>query len=104
MTVFTVTIVQGHYEERTEVTLIFSSLEKVQEWKNSYKTPSDSFYQNGREWAQVREIEVDTNEVIGISDSFYIDVERMSPQASYKLDEDLLADLAELKAKLKAEL
>ena len=75
MTVFTVTIVQGQYEERTEVTLIFSSLEKVQEWKNSYKTPSDSFYQNGREWAQVREIEVDTNEVIGISDSFYLDVE-----------------------------
>ena len=75
MTGFTVTIVQGKNEERTEVKLIFSSLEKVQEWKNSYKTPSDSFYQNGREWAQVREVEVDTNEVIGISDSFYLNVD-----------------------------
>lgn len=75
MTVFTVTIVQGQYEERTEITLIFSSLEKVQEWKNSYKTPSDSFYQNGREWARIKEVEVDTNEVINIYDSFYLDVE-----------------------------
>lgn len=75
MTVFTVTIVQGQYEERTEVTLIFSSIEKVQEWKNSYKTSSDSFYQNGREWARIKEVEVDTNEVIGTYDSFYLDVE-----------------------------
>lgn len=80
MTVFTVTLVQGQYEDRRERTLIFSSLEKVLEWKDSYKTSYDSFYKNGREWAQIREIEVDTNEVIGISDSFYIDVEGMSPQ------------------------
>ena len=100
MTVFTVTIVQGQYEERTERTLIFSSLEKVWEWKDSYKTLADSFYQNGREWAQVREIEVDTNEVISISDSFYLDVEGILSQSSYKLDEDLLADLAELRDKL----
>ena len=75
MTVFTVTIVQGQYEERAERTLIFSSLEKVWEWKGSYKTLADSFYQNGREWAQVREVELDTNEVISISNSFYLDVE-----------------------------
>lgn len=80
MTVFTVTLVQGQYEDRRERTLIFSSLEKVLEWKDSYKTSYDSFYKNGREWAQIREIEVDTNEVIGISDSFYIDVEGMPPQ------------------------
>ena len=80
MTVFTVTISQGNYEDRRERTLIFSSLEKVLEWKDSYKTSYDSFYKNGREWAQIREIEVDTNEVIGISDSFYIDVEGMPPQ------------------------
>lgn len=80
MTVFTVTLVQGQYEDRRERTLIFSSLERVLEWKDSYKTSYDSFYKNGREWAQIREIEVDTNEVIGVSDSFYIDVEGMPPQ------------------------
>ena len=80
MAVFTVTISQGNYEDRRERTLIFSSLEKVWEWKNSYKTSYDSFYKNGREWVQIREIEVDTNEVIGVSDSFYIDVEGMPPQ------------------------
>ena len=80
MTVFIVTLVQGQYEDRRERTLIFSSLERILEWKDSYKTSYDSFYKNGREWAQIREIEVDTNEVIGISDSFYIDVEGMPPQ------------------------
>ena len=75
MKVFTVTITQGQYEERTENTLIFSSLEKVQEWKESYKTPAESFYYNGEERAQIKEIEVDTNKLISISDSFCIDVE-----------------------------
>ena len=100
MTVFTVTIVQGQYEERTEVTLIFSSLEKVQEWKDSYKTSADSFHQNGREWAQVREVEVDTNELIGISDSFYLDVENTPTHTS--MPEENLAALQELKAKLES--
>ena len=100
MTVFTVTIVQGQYEERTEVTLIFSSLEKVQEWKDSYKTSADSFYQNGREWAQVREVEVDTNELIGVLDSFYLDTE-YTP-IHIPIPEEDLAALQELKAKLKA--
>ena len=75
MKVFIVTITQGQYEERTERTLIFSSLEKVQEWKDSYKTSADSFYYNGEERAQIKEIEVDTNKLISISDSFCIDVE-----------------------------
>lgn len=75
MTIFTVTITQGQYEERTENTLIFSSLEKVQEWKDSYKTSTESFYYNGEERAQIKEIEVDTNKLISISDSFCIDVE-----------------------------
>ena len=44
MKIFIVTITQGQYEERTETTLIFSSLKKVQEWKDSYKTSADSFY------------------------------------------------------------
>lgn len=98
MTVFTVTIVQGQYEDRTEVTLIFSSLDKVQEWKDSYRTPAESIYQNGREWAQVREVEVDTNELIGVSDSFYIDAEGTPTHIS--LPEEDLAALEELKAKL----
>ena len=75
MTIFTVTVTQGQYEERTETTLIFSSLKKVQEWKDSYKTSVDSFYYNGEERAQIKEIEVDTNKLISISDSFCIDVE-----------------------------
>ena len=75
MKVFTVTITQGQYEERTETTLIFSSLKKVQEWKGSYKTSAESFYYNGEERAQIKEIEVDTNKLISISDSFCIDVE-----------------------------
>ena len=75
MKVFTVTITQGQYEERTETTLIFSSLEKVQEWKDSYKTSAESFYYNGEERAQIKEIEVDTNKLISISDSFCIDIE-----------------------------
>ena len=75
MIVFTVTISQGEYENRAERTLIFSSLEKLQEWKDSYKTSADSFYYNGEERAQIKEIEVDTNKLISISDSFCIDVE-----------------------------
>ena len=75
MKVFTVTITQGQYEERTETTLIFSSLEKVQEWKDSYKTSAESFYYNGEERAQIKEMEVDTNKLISISDSFCIDIE-----------------------------
>lgn len=100
MTVFTVTIVQGQYEDRTEVTLIFSSLEKVYEWKDSYKTPAESILQNGREWAQVREIEVDTNELIAVFDSFYLDTGEV--HTHYTLPEEDLAALAELKAKLEA--
>lgn len=104
MTVFTVTIVQGQYEDRTEVTLIFSSLEKVQEWKDSYKTSADSYHFNGRELAHVREIEVDTNELVAISESFYIEVEGIPTHTSiptYLPEEDLKA-LQELKAKLEA--
>ena len=59
MTIFTVTVTQGQYVERTETTLIFSSLKKVQEWKDSYKTSVDSFYYNGEERAQIKEIEDD---------------------------------------------
>lgn len=83
MTVFTVTIIQGEYEERTEEVLIFSSLDKVWEWKGSYVTSADSFYQNGVEWAVIKEIEVDTNKVISVSDFFYLDVEK-----DYPLPED----------------
>ena len=74
MTVFTVTISQGEYADRTERTLIFSSLEKLQEWKDSYKTSYDSFYQNGREWAHIAEIEVDTNKVISRVRPFIVDI------------------------------
>ena len=73
MKVFIVTITQGQYEERTETTLIFSSLKKVQEWKDSYKTSADSFYYNGEERAQIKEIEVDTNKLISVSEPFCID-------------------------------
>ena len=76
MTVFTVTISQGEYEERTERTLVFSSLEKLQEWKDSYKTSANSFYQNGREWAHLEEVEVDTNKIISRSHPFSIDIEQ----------------------------
>lgn len=100
MTVFTVTISQGEYEERTERTLIFSSLEKLQEWRDSYKTSYESFYYNGKEWAHIAEIEVDTNKIISRDSSFYIEVERAPIQFLYDLDKDLLDDLAELKDKL----
>lgn len=76
MIVFTVIISQGEYEDRTEKTLIFSSLEKLQEWKDSYKTSFDSFYQNGREWAHIEEVEVDTNKIISRSHPFSIDIEQ----------------------------
>ena len=74
MTVFTVTISQGEYEDRTERTLIFSSLEKLQEWKDSYKTSVDSFQQNGVEWAHIVEVEVDTNKVISRVRPFIVDI------------------------------
>lgn len=74
MTVYTVTIVQGQFEDRFERVLIFSSLEKVYEWEKSYRTPNDSFGLYGEEWAIIREIEIDTNTLIGISESFYIEV------------------------------
>lgn len=75
MIVFTVTITQGVYEDKTERTLIFSSLEKLQEWKDSYKTSAKSFYYNGREYAQLKEVEVDTNKIISRSHPFIIDLE-----------------------------
>ena len=76
MIVFTVTISQGEYAERTERTLIFSSLEKFQEWKDSYKTPAKSFYYNGKEYAQLKEIEVDTNTIISRSIPFSFDIDK----------------------------
>ena len=100
MTVFTVTISQGEYEERTERTLIFSSIEKVQEWKESYKTSYESFYYNGKEWAHIAEIEVNTNKIISRDSSFYIEVETAPVEFLYDLDKDLLDDLDELKDKL----
>lgn len=75
MIVFTITITQGVYEDKTERTLIFSSLEKLQEWKDSYKTSTKSFYYNGREYAQLKEVEVDTNKIISRSHPFIIDLE-----------------------------
>lgn len=98
MTVFTITIVQGHYDERSEVTLIFSSFEKVQEWLNSYQTPVDSFHQNGREYAYVREVEVDTNELIKVYDTYCLDVE--STPAHYSIPVENFEALEGLKAKL----
>ena len=98
MTVFTVTIVQGHYDERSEETLIFSSFEKVQEWLNSYQTPIDSFHQNGRECAYIREVEVDTNKFIKAYGTHYLDVE--GTPAYYPIPAENLAALYELKAKL----
>lgn len=86
MIVFTITISQGEYEERTERTLIFSSLEKLQEWKESYKTSYESFYHNGREWAHLEEIEVDTNKIISRSRPFSIEVESAPIQFLYELD------------------
>ena len=100
MTVFTVTISQGEFEERTERTLIFSSLDKLQEWKESYKTSYESFYQNGREWVYIEEIEVDTNKVISRDRPFCIEVESAPIQFLYDLDKDLLDDLAKLKDEL----
>lgn len=101
MTVFKVTIVQGQYEDRTEVALIFSSLEKVYEWKDSYKTSADSYYCNGVEWAAVEEVEVDTNKVIAKSDSFYLNTEE-TPIHIPTLEGGDLAALQELKAALEA--
>lgn len=86
MIVFTVTISQGEYEDRSEKTLIFSSLEKFQEWKESYKTSYESFYQNGREWAHLEEVEVDTNKTISRSHPFSIEVESAPIQFLYDLD------------------
>ena len=100
MTVFTVTISQGEYEERTERTLIFSSIEKVQEWKESYKTSYDSFYYRGKEWAHIAEIEVDTNKIINRESSFYIEVEKAPIQFLYDLDKDLFDNLDKLKDEL----
>ena len=90
MIVFTVTISQGEYEDKAERTLIFSSLEKLQEWKDSYKTSADSFYHNGREWAHLEEVEVDTNKIISRSHPFSIEVESAPIQFLYDLDKDLL--------------
>ena len=94
MTVFIVTISQGEFEERTERTLIFSSIEKVQEWKESYKTSYESFYYNGKEWAHIAEIEVDTNKVISRDNSFYIEVEIAPIQFLYDLDKDPIDNFA----------
>lgn len=54
----------------------------------------------GREWAQIREVEVDTNELIAVSDSFYLDTEEV--RTHYTLPGEDLAALVELKAKLEA--
>ena len=75
MTVFTVTIVQGSYEDRTEEFLVFSSLEKVYEWKNSYRTPYGSYACNGLERAIIKEVSIDDNELLAISDQFILPVE-----------------------------
>lgn len=103
MTIFIVTISQGSYEDRTERVLIFSSLDKVWEWKDSYETPYDSFYSNGVERAIVEEREVDTNEVVAISDSFNIPVKSslktISVPGAVSNNSDLAA-LQELKAML----
>lgn len=98
MKIFTVTIVQGQYDERSEETLIFSSFEKVQEWLNSYQTPIDSFHQNGREYAYVREVEVDTNKLIKVYDTYCLDVEGTPTHLS--IPKENLAALEDLKAKL----
>lgn len=70
MKVFTVTIVSWHYGEEYEWTLIFSSLEKVNEWKNSYKIQNPDI--DGG-YACVREVEVDTNEIISEVEVFELD-------------------------------
>lgn len=105
MTVFIVTISQGSYEDRTERVLIFSSLDKVWEWKDSYETPYDSFYISGEERAIIEEREVDTNELVAISDSFNIPVKpslKTISVPSTASDNSDLAALQELRAKLEA--
>lgn len=74
MKVYTVTITQVQLEDRFERVLIFSSLEKVYEWKKSYRTPNNSFGLYGEELAIIREIEIDTNTLTGTSESFCIEV------------------------------
>lgn len=98
MNIFTVTIIQGQYEDRTERVLIFSSLEKALEWKENYKTSNDSFYCNGKEYAIISEIEIDTNKLISISEMFYLDADKTSIHTP--TPEEDLAALAELKQKL----
>lgn len=103
MTVFIVTISQGNYEDKTERVLIFSSLDKVWEWKDSYKTSHDSYSCNGREWAIIEEREIDTNELVAISNSFSIKVEpkpKTIPIPGFTSCAP--AALQELKAKLEA--
>lgn len=82
--IFIVKITQGNYEDRTERVLIFSSLEKVLEWKESYKTPYKNFEFLGEECGVVKEISIDDNELLSISDSFTIPVEEPSQE---ELDE-----------------
>lgn len=83
-TIFVVEINQGKYEDRDKRVLIFSSLEKVQEWKESYKTPHEAFSYLGEEWGIIKEISIDDNELLSISDSFEIPVEEPSQE---ELDE-----------------
>lgn len=87
MKVFTVTIVTNTCGEAYERTLIFSSLEKVHEWKNSYRTvlipysdfiSGEQYYYHDEEHAFVREVEVDTNEIISEVEDF--DIEELFPE------------------------
>lgn len=77
MIVFTVTLIQGYGTERT---LIFSSLEKIQEWKNSYKTDYFNYSLNGEELAVVEEIIVDENKVLSTIEEFTPPIEDPDPE------------------------
>lgn len=83
-TIFVVEISQGDYEDRSERFLIFSTLEKVYEWKESYKTPYEAFSYLGEERGIIKEISIDDNELLSISDRFTIPVEEPSQE---ELDE-----------------
>jgi hypothetical protein len=72
MTIFLVEITQGSYEEYIiNTTKVFSSKKQLYKWLWDYYTEEESLKQMGMEHGIIKEVELNTNKVISISDGFY---------------------------------
>jgi hypothetical protein len=72
MNIFIVEITQGRYEEYIiHTTKVFSSKKQLYKWLENYYTEEESVEQMGTEYGIIREVELNTNEVLSISDGFY---------------------------------